>query len=199
MAYASSINIAPAKFGLLGVTTEHRMTMGVEYGHALSVSRRLSLRADVTPTRTTLPASVTGSVERLDKIDTALTFTYPIRLGWETAATYQRGFEYVAGLEAPIFVDAARVNLNGLIGRRIDVHATAAYVDGISAYRQNDQLEGYTANVRMRLAWTRSVAAFSEYVYYRYNFQARLLAVDLPSSFEQNSVRVGLAFWTSFR
>ena len=96
-------------------------------------------------------------------------------------------------LSEPVFSDGARVELTGLITRRIDVSAMAGYATAASAIHPTDQnLETHTGDVRIRYALKRSFALYSEYLYYYYDLRGQTrLAPGLPSVFEQHGIRVG--------
>jgi hypothetical protein len=207
------------QFGLVEPTNEHRMTMGVEYSRALTVSRRAIFRVNVSPSILEVPAAALPAVaisavpialegqmpstgdgaipnamdRRLYRLQGDAGVEYPFRLNWRAAATYRRGVEYLAVLREPVFSNGARVQLTGVIRRRVDLLAVAGYATGASAIdRGASNLGTYTGEVRVRNALKRSFALYSQYLYYYYDLrgQARL-APDLPRVFEQHGIRVG--------
>jgi hypothetical protein len=207
------------QFGFVEPTIEHRITMGVEYSRALTVSRRAIFRVNVSPSMLEVPEealatvaispvpialeeSVTstgdGAVQnamdgRLYRLQGDAGVEYPFRPNWRATVTYRRGVEYLAVLREPVFSNGARAELTGVIRRRLDLSAVAGYATGASAInRGGSNLGTYTGEVRVRYALKRPFALYSQYLYYYYDLrgQARL-APDLPSVFAQHGIRVG--------
>ena len=57
-------------------------------------------------------------------------------------------------------------------------------------------LETYTGQVAIRYALKRSIALYSEYLYYYYDQRGQdQLAPGLPAVFEQHGIRVGVALF----
>ena len=200
------------EFGFGGLTKEHRVTMGGEYSRALSGRRRATFRFNLTPATLEIPESalsafatgpILSAVEgpaqsavegRLYRLQGDATADYAFRRNWRAMGNYRRGVEYLALLTEPVFSEGLRVELTGVINRRVDVSADAGYATGASAiYRSTQDLETRTGEVRIRYALKRSFALYTEYLYYYYDLrgQARLVP-DLPTVFEQNGLRVGL-------
>lgn len=190
------------EFGFGGLTKEHRVTIGTEYSPALSRTRRATIRVELSPALVEIPPAFveqisrgaeSGVSTRLRRLNAEASISYPFRPNWRAAASYRRGVEYLAVLRGPVFSDGARTELRGLIGRRVELSATAGYATGASALSEATPFDTYTGEVRFRYALKRSVAAFSEYQYYFYDMRGQTgLAPDLPSVFEQQTVRVGL-------
>ena len=88
------------------------------------------------------------------------------------------------------------VSVEGLLTRRLQLTATAASVNGASAIDQLSRLDSSTANARLRYAFTRMFAVYGEYVYVAYDFGEReTLAPNLPRTFDQHGIRVGIMLW----
>jgi hypothetical protein len=177
---------------------EQRLSIGAQYSLALSTSRRATFRFDVSPSWLDVPetsgAPFTG---RARGVHGSLALDYQFLRTWRASAAYSRSFEYVAVLAEPVVANSARVDLSGLIGRRLDVAVSAGYSVGESALSlTTDELETYTGTSTMRFALTRGFALFTEYFYYVYDDRGQsLLAPQLPSQFEQHGVRVGATVW----
>ena len=81
--------------------------MGVEYTPPLSVTRRATLRLDVSPSMFEIPESAstglapTATARRLYPLQGEAGVEYPFRLKWRAGASYRRSVEYVAGLSEP--------------------------------------------------------------------------------------------------
>jgi hypothetical protein len=123
---------------------------------------------------------------------------YYFRRTWRASGQVERGLEYVAGLAAPVFADSGHFGLEGLLTRRIDLQATAGYATGASVINAGNELETYTGSARLRFAISRNLALYTEYLHFYYDLRGQLiLAPDLPRSYQQRSVKVGLTLWAS--
>jgi len=186
------------RLGIGELTTEHRITFGGEVSRALSPTRRTTFRATVTPARIDLPASVLRRRDEdasgpLYRINGEASLSYPFRVNWRVAASYRRELEFLAVLREPVFSDGARVELTGLLSRRLDLWALAGYATGASALVSSSDLETYTGSIKLRYAIARSLALYTQYFYYHYDLRGQaFLAPELPSAFEQHGARLGL-------
>ena len=133
------------EFDSSGLTKEHRATMGVAYSPPLSVTRRMALRLEVSPSLvethgSILTAVAAGTVERrLSPLQGEASVDYPFRLKWRASASYRRDVNYVPGLTEPVFATGGRINVTGIIGRRVDVSVLAASANGMSPSSLNTQ------------------------------------------------------------
>jgi hypothetical protein len=202
-----------------GQTKEHRVTIGVEYVRPLSATRRAVFRFDLAPATlegplydlnavgtTTGSSAAQGSApalatapassvveERVYHLEGEAGVDYAFRRNWQVRGNYRRGVEYLAGLIEPVFADTLRLELTGLITRRVDVSASAGYSTGASGIYHNTQNMNTSADrIRIRYALKRSFAFYSDYLYYYYDLrgQARI-APALPSVFKQQGIRIG--------
>lgn len=198
--YSAGYHYRAGQFGFGGFTTEHSVTIGGEYSPALSRTRRAIFRLNLTPARLDLPVAalsrITGGEPGgpLYRLNGDASVSYPFRVNWRVAATYRRDVEYLAVLRQPVFSDGSRVELTGLISRRLDLSALAGYATGASVLLLNGgrNLETYTGEVKLRYALKRSFALYTAYLYYHYDLRGQaFLAPDLPSVFEQHGARVG--------
>jgi hypothetical protein len=202
---AAGYEYSAGEFSLGGLMKAHRVTMGVEYSPALSVTRRATLRLDVSPTVFDVPESALiaavlerpapGAVERRRyAMQGEAGIDYPFFPKWRAEASYYRSLDYGAVPSEPVLADGVRVRLIGLVGRRIEVSGLATYATAVSAISQDTRkLSSYTGEARIRYALTRGFAVYSEYLYYYYDDprgQARL-AAGLPSVYRQRGIRVG--------
>lgn len=178
---------------------EHRLSVTTNYSRALSASRRATFRFTVSPSMIDIPESsleavVTGRVARLQAEGSV---DYGFHRLWQAGASYRRATEFLPGFTEPVFADSASAQISGLITRRVDVAASAGYAQGGSALTgQRSQIDTYTGTARLRVALTRALAVYTEYVYYFYELRGETsLAPGLPPRFEQQGVRLGLMLW----
>ncbi|MEO5739766.1 MAG: hypothetical protein ABIS29_04135 [Vicinamibacterales bacterium] len=202
--FASEYRYRTGEFEFKGSSQEHEARIGVEYSPPLSASRRLTIRLNAAPAWLKFPAAALATVvtattdQYLFRLQGDGYVSYPFRRNWLAAAAYDRGVQYLVGLPEPLLSDSVRAQLTGLISRRVDLSASAAYFtaeSGIPGSSQN--LDTYTGTVKIRYAFTRSVAMYSEYLYYYYDQGQSSLVPGLPSVFEQHGIRVGVALFTT--
>jgi hypothetical protein len=81
--------------------------------------------------------------------------------------------------------------------RRTDLFVNVNYTSGTSALgRDSPRFDSYSASARVRRALTRNLAAYFEYLFYRYDLDDGAdRPRGLPQTFSRNGVRVGLSLW----
>lgn len=177
---------------------EHGIEAGFEQRRPISRSRHLTLTARLGASRTVMPEVVeTGLVRqrRFDQVFGQLGAAYELTRSWVVRGNYQGGVDYVTALTEPISSQNLSAEVGGLLTRRFDVFASAAYSHGESAIRRGtSSFETYTEDVRLRYAVSRSVAAYVEYLRYFYDSDGVLLVPGLPAFIQRTSVRTGLVF-----
>ena len=201
--FSGGYNYRSGTVAFTGPSYEHEMPVSVEISPALSASRRLSIRVTAAPAWMKMAPSaiVVGTDEPLRdyffRMQGSAHVSYPFKLNWDVGATYDRSVQYVMGTTEPLLSDSVRVGLTGLLSRRIDLTASGGLASAVSAQAgSRQQLDTYTAGVRIRYAFRRSMAVYSEYLYYYYDQDGLLnLAPGLPRVFEQHGVRVGFALF----
>jgi hypothetical protein len=181
-----------------GSTSEHGLDVGMNYSRPLSATRRLTFGASVGTSAVNVPDFLVDAVEvdRVYRASSEMSIAWESR-AWQMRGMYHRGLEYVAQLRQPVFVDGFAGDFNALITRRVNLSAGARYSSGASALlRDTLTLDTYSADVQMRYALTRNLAAYGEYLYYFYDFQGNTqLAPGVPRGLERNGVRAGLTLW----
>jgi len=195
------------EFGFSGTSTEHRVTIGVDYSRALSKKRRATLHFKLTPSTLEVPESVLAALVidavpgtgngREYLLQGEAGVDYEFRTNWRATGNFSRGVEYLPLLHAPVFADAARAQLTGLITRRIDLSSVAGYATGASAiYLSTQDLETRTFDVKLRYALKRSFALYTEYFYYYYDLRGQVgLAPGQPSVFGEHAIRAGFTLF----
>ncbi len=212
------------RFGAGSRTSEgHELPLGFEFTPALTPTRRLVFRVQVTPSMldTFTVADVVGREDedgeaeigagdepgesvvterrRRYPVQGNVSVTYPFHLRWLFSTGYRRSVELITLLSEPVVTDGAQLSLAGVMGRRVDVSVQGRYAVGSSAAGVGGRhLTTAHGEARVRFALTRSLALSGEYFYYYYDFGGqRRLAPDLPSIHEQHSVRVGISMFTN--
>jgi hypothetical protein len=146
---------------------------------------------------TVLPESIVGfdiSNHYFPRVSGQVIVGYEFTRNWKLAAIYRRGVDYIPGLGEPISADRFSTSVSGLLHRRVDILASAAYSNGESALnRQGSAFNTYTGDVRLRYALTRTFAAYVEYLYYFYDSRGGIpIAPGISSGLQRKGVRTGL-------
>ena len=187
------------RFGYAGEGTEHRVRLGGAYSPALSRTRRLEMQFSVAPSVTRFAVSTTGApaAARRHRIEADASGRYPFLRQWALMGSYRRDVQYVAVFNTPVFADATQLGASGLIGERVEIAGSAGYATSLSVFDDSgDRMRSRTGAVRVRVGLRRSLAVHVSYFYYHYDLGGqRLLAPELPSTFNQNGIRVGLTLW----
>jgi hypothetical protein len=187
-------------------TGEQELRIGLSISPALSATRRVAFKLTVTPTlidRSTPALEVDGepptsSQRRRTMVQGNAGINYPFTLQWTASAGYRRGVDYLAVLTEPVITDAGTAGITGVIGRRVSISAEARYGTSLKLRTDgHDRLKTATASARARFALSRSLALFTEYLYYYYDRGAQSpLVPDLPAHYQQHSARVGVLLFS---
>lgn len=176
--------------------SEHGVEGGVGYARPLSATRRFEFAARFGASAVSVPPFLLAGSDsdRLYRATSDMSLQYQFKTV-AVGGYYRRGLDYVPQLRRPVFTDGVSANLAALLTARMDLTANAAYTSGSSAVFLVDSsnLETYTADVRLRYALTRGVAAYAEYLYYFYDLGSFVqLGAGVPHRLERNGVRAGL-------
>jgi hypothetical protein len=190
-------------FGLGSTTVEHGVEIGMQSSRPLSASRRVSFTLALGPSTVTVPAVAIGELpgqagtadRQLYRLAGSAGVQYQFGRSWQARASYNRGLEYVPGLQGPVLTGGVSTSVDGLLSRRIDLSLSGGYSDGSSALRTASTYTTYTGDARLRYALTRSWAMYVQYLYYFYDFRGTTLLPGLPQGLERNAVHAGLTLW----
>jgi predicted porin len=173
------------------LTRVHNVDAGVDYSKALGATRRTTI----------------GFTSGSAMVDTAGAQSYRVigdawlnrEIGetWAARANYHRGVTTLDGFTQPAFTDAVTLSVGGQITHRLDLQTSAAYSRGdLNPAAATNRFDTYTGSARLRVAFTRTVAVYGEYVVYQYNFDN---ASDLPFGVSRHmfreGIRGGLTLW----
>jgi hypothetical protein len=115
---------------------------------------------------------------------------------WQGEGGYRRGYEFIEGLTAPVLTDGVNFRVSGLLNRKTDLLALAAYSTGEPAnLTQTRGFTTYTADMRARVAMSGAWALSFEYLYYYYDFSQTLAPIGFPPRMSRNTGRVGVTWW----
>lgn len=187
-----------ANYALGTSPVNHDIGLGLDYDRALSRSRRTRLGFNFGSSiiEGPPPGRPADPPVRQVRATGNLLLTHQVGRTWTARAAYRRSNQFVEQVSAPVFTDAVTLTADGFLNRRTDVTAGAAYTVGDVVGRSRSSFDTRTANVSVRVAITRTIAANVEYLYYYYDFAPTAgLQPGLPNRVNRNSVRVGMTFW----
>jgi hypothetical protein len=176
---------------------EHDLGFGVDYDRPLSRTRRTKLGFSVGSSVLNGPPPNAPTEETVRHFNAAADVRLSHQMGrtWTARAIYKRAAQYVEEIGAPVYTDGVTVQTDGMLGRRTDLTAYAAYSVGALIGQSASDFTTQTASVRFRFGLNQRFALFAEYLYYRYDFQQLTLVSGAPSRLNRNGVQGGLTLW----
>jgi hypothetical protein len=167
--------------------TSHNTDVGIDY------SPRASAR------RPTLGVSSGVSVVMFQGVSysrprAVASLIQPIAGSWSVRGEYHRGFQFVEGLDGPIYSDTTQVRLTGRTTRRTDATVSVDYSRGQIGLTPADLgFSAYSGTADFRVALGRGLWLDTQYVRYFYNFDpAAILLPNVPPRLERQGIRFGL-------
>jgi hypothetical protein len=176
----------------------HDLDIGANYHKALSFSRNTTFTFGTGSTlfsRGANNASPTQTQDHVDfhmRVDAAL--DHQIGRTWSARLGYRRRWVFVEGFADPFFVDDVTANVGGMVNGRTTLAASLSYLKGtVGQGTQGSRHRSYGGSTVLRMTLNRSLAAFGQYQYYRFNFSnSAVLPSGFPGFFARNAVRGGL-------
>ncbi|HMF62319.1 MAG TPA: hypothetical protein VK595_18205, partial [Vicinamibacterales bacterium] len=126
------------------------------------------------------------------------TLSHDMGRTWQARLAYNRGAGFAGGFSEPIFSDALIASVAGFLTRRVDFDSTGGFSVGAVGLNSSsdNSFRTYNATARLRVAINPVLAIFGEYLYYYYDLGKTVVTpVEVPSTLDRNSVRVGLTLW----
>ncbi len=163
---------------------------GVDYGRALSFSRRTTLSFS---TGTTI-AATTSLLDRsayVFVLTGGAQLTHEIGRTWVATAGVRRGVDFAPGFGEPLLSNTASAGVGGFLQRRIRLTAYSYYSSGTVGLQSDAPTFGsVSGNARLTVTVTRRVDLFGEYFYDRYSFDGGVaLPPGLAQSFDRQGAR----------
>jgi hypothetical protein len=180
--------------GFANRAANHIIDAGVDYSHALSVSRRTRLSFS---TGTSAATSPTTNRTRYRAVGSA-ELGHEFGRTWFGSLGYDRGLRFSDSWPEPVFYDAATAGLYGLISRRLQFHAVARAALGSRQVAANDgsRFHTYYGNAGLSYALSRFIDAGVSYSYYQHRFaDSFVLAPGYPNHVSRESARVYISAW----
>jgi hypothetical protein len=170
----------------------HSYELGIDYDHALSLTRRSTLGF---ATGTTAVRDSTGAPQY--RLIGDARFSREIGRTWHATASFHRGAGLIAGFTHPIFADGVQVGLTGALSRRLTLWTSAGMSSGeVTDVRRHNGTYNYIGSGRLQFALSRMLALTGEYDYYQYQFDgSEGLPPGFPLHLTRQSIRVGLSLW----
>ena len=175
-------------------TANHVIDAGVDYSHALSVSRRTRVSFSTGTSATTSPVTNRTRYRLVGSAD----LDHEIARTWFASLGYDRGVRFVDSWPEPMFYDAATAGLQGLITRRLRFHAAARAARGSRDVLANDSstFATYYGNTGLSYALSRFIDTGVVYSYYSHRFPDSFeLAPGFPNHVSRETVRVYISAW----
>ncbi|MEO7275063.1 MAG: hypothetical protein ABIX28_04150 [Vicinamibacterales bacterium] len=173
----------------------HTIDVGVDYGRALSVSRRTHFSfSSGTALFYANQGISSGPVRRLEfaLVGNAI-LNHEMGRTWTSSVSYQRSVAFHEGFLEPFISQSVSANLHGMLARRLEFTGSTAYTRGVVGAGTDNDFQSAGANAGLQYALTRYLAAYANYVYYRYNFPPGIAVnARFPRSLARNGVRIGL-------
>jgi opacity protein-like surface antigen len=174
----------------------HNIDIGVDYGRALSVSRRTTISFS------TGSAMVARDDLSQPQVTTDFTFqiigeaslTHEIGRTWTAQLGYRRGVDFYEGFNDPFLSDAVSASLDGLLSRRLNFSTGVDYSFGTVGVGTDNRYDTLAAHAGLEFGLTSMLAIYGNYLYYRYEFDQQ---VALDPRFAQSLNRQGVRFGLS--
>jgi hypothetical protein len=178
-------------------TANHTIDAGVRVSRRLSRSRSLALSAGFGATR-----AQTFAID-IDRVDYWTpsgygNLTVDVGRSWAVRADYRRTMMMLDAVARQLFAtDVAFVQLDGLLGRKVDLMLSTGYANGQTGQQiGTGRYESRTAAVQLRYAVSRCCAAIAGYSYYDHRLNGIVTVPEgFPRRFDRNAVRIGMTLW----
>ena len=172
----------------------HDIDLGMDYGRALSISRRTRIRFASGSTLLSVPDDGASGQQLQYTATGRFELTHEVGRTWNARAGYNRGVGFRRGFSGPVFSDDVTVGVTGLITRRLDVSIAGAYSTGsVGIAREDNGLESYTGSAQLRFALSRFLAGFAEYTRSSYRLDAAAVLPGVTPAFDNSGVRIGVS------
>jgi hypothetical protein len=170
----------------------HNIDAGIDYGRALSLSRRTSVSfgtgtsASRSDRENSLRFRMSGSAH----------LSHEIARTWGAMLSYSRGLRFSESWPEPLFSDVVSAGMGGLINRRTQLQLGAQAMHGSGYTRRRGGAEAYSAGASLSVAVTRYVNTGVMYAYYRHAFgESIALGPGFPREFDGQTIRVSVTVW----
>jgi hypothetical protein len=192
------------RFGLARnrLSDENAVEMSLNFNRQLSASQRVTFFVRAGGATVSLPDFIPDLDEATTPVDTRTVkatgeagLLYPFARAWQIRGSVNRGMQYVAGVNQPVFVTGFSAEVTGTVKRRVGFTAHVRRSSGQSALTGNHLLDTYDGVARVGVILTRGLQAYTEYAYYGYledDVPDVPVVAGVPLEVERHGARAGL-------
>jgi hypothetical protein len=180
----------------------HLIDVGVDggYGREYHIARRTTFSFD---TRSNIFVADQVSTDNTFQPTTQFFLGGSVALAhrwgrtWRADARYDRSAGFVDGFRDPVFSNTSSASVRGLPAPRLDFTASASHAFGNVGFGSiNNGFSTTTSTAQLRYALFRNLAAYGQYFYYRYHFDAGVvLPGTVPPMLDRQGGSVGVTLW----
>ncbi len=199
LGYHLGYSFSTANYSVIRTVSPRRINnidAGVDYGRALSFSRRTTLSFSTGSALVSANQSLSAADDRNFRYRLTGNATLRHEMGrtWTAALGYRRSVDWREAFAEPFLSDAVNATVGGLLSRRVRVRSGVDYAFGTVGFSgSNNGYDSGSAYGSLQVAISRIFAVFSRYVYYRYHFDSGV-ALDprFAPALDRQGVSVGL-------
>jgi hypothetical protein len=169
--------------------TSDSINAGLDYGSALSFSRRTTLAFS------TSTGAIRYGNHTYYRVDGNATLTRGFARTWSASLSYLRGIDFLPGFGQPLLSDSVNAQVGGLVARRVQWASGVGASYGTVGFTGSNTFSAYTATSSISIAIRQSLGLFGQYGFYGYHVPAGSAAFELLPRSSLHSVTVGLSVW----
>jgi hypothetical protein len=177
-----------AQFGI-GSAEVDNVDLGLDYERTLPFAKRTRVTVSSGASVTTVEGAARSGLVGRAVID------HPFGRSWLARLSYERGVQLREGLLQPMVADALAAGIEGALGRRIELLATAgALLGAVGPGGRDNRYFGYNGLARVRVALTRRVSFDAQYYTQLSQFgESAELSSFIVRRMNQQGARVGVS------
>jgi hypothetical protein len=164
--------------------------IGVDYAHALSLSRRTTLSFQ-TQTSMLRENGTKGRFRLNGGVDLQKAFMRT----WSAGGGIHRTTEFLPGYAAPVLADQAQLSISGYLATKLIFYANADAERASIGFGTPRDMLLYSGSTRLVVALTRHFGLFSQYYYYHHELPPGAEASLLLPRIARQSFSVGIQAW----
>ena len=190
-------------------TAVHDIDVGVDYGRALSLTRRTTIDFRTGSTIVTMPADLAGGAQPgasdlQFRVVGDVGVSHEMGRTWRARIGYNRGVGFAEAFAQPVFADALSASLNGFFSRRIDLSLNGGFSSGEVGFGRasnspaasTSSFRTWNVTARTRYALGSMWAFYGEYLYYSQDLgSAAIVPAGVPPVLDRQSIQLGLTLW----
>ena len=170
----------------------HTIDLGIDYNHALSVSRRTTFSFQ------TGGAAIADQEQTHYRVIGGARLNHEMGRTWSAGVGYARNVSFLDSLVDPYYSDALSVGARGMLTPRFELDAMASAATGTVGFANSggNGLTTYSTNVSLSVGLTRYFALAVSHTFYHYGFESGVdLPLGLASLVDRQTVMLSLNVW----